>query len=178
MLEGIILLFAGVLLAGFMPSYFFFGILLIIAGIVVLATLPKVAADSKQAAENEPVGVIALLGSIGLGLCTLFAVAWSAIGGGYPHEGGFQIAFLLFPLPIGIFALLGLFLSILVIRGVSSRKLWFILMAYWIVLIPFSLSWSFFFGGFIFILIYPVTCILYFLSDRPKQYFHVTAEQP
>ncbi len=146
----------------------------VVIGIMLLAFLPKGTTNSRQPAGMESIGVIALLGSIGLGFCSLFAVAWSAIGGGYPHEGEVPLVFFLFPLSIGIFALSGLFLSILVLRGVSSKKLWYILMAYWILLIPFSLFWSFFsFGGFILIPIYPVLCIAYFSTDKPKQYFHL-----
>ena len=145
LLLGIILFFSGVLLACFISSSFFFGILLIMASLVVLATLPTGAKEMQQPAKMEFIGVIALLGSMGLGFCSLFALAFSAIGGGYPHEGGFLATFLIFPVPIGIFALLGLFLSIVVIRGISSKKLWYILMAYWISLIPFTLFWSVFF---------------------------------
>ena len=143
-------------------------------GLVLLAFVPKTPTDSQQQERMEHIGVIALLASIGLGFCSLFAVAFSAIGGGYPHEGGFSVASLLFPLPIGIFALLGLFLSIVVLRGVSSKKLWYILMTYWISLIPFSIFWSLFFSGFMLILIYPVPCIVYFTTDKPRQYFHLS----
>ena len=178
LLLGIILFFSGVLLACFISSSFFFGILLIMASLVVLATIPKGAKELQQPTKMEFIGVIALLGSMGLGFCSLFALAFSAIGGGYPHEGGFIATFLIFPVPIGIFALLGLFLSIVVIRGISSKKLWYILMAYWISLIPFTLFWSVFFRGFTLILIYPVLCIAYFLTDKPRRYFHLTAEEP
>jgi MFS family permease len=178
LLLGIVLLFAGVLLACFMSSYFFFGILLVMASLVVLATLPKGAEELQQPAKMESIGVIALVGSMGLGFCSLFALAFSAVGGGYPNEGGYLFTFLIFPFSIGIFALLGLFLSIVVIRGVSSKKLWYVLMAYWIALVPFALFWSRLFFGFMLILIYPVLCIAYFLTDKPRQYFHLTAEEP
>jgi hypothetical protein len=188
LLLGAILLFVGVLLSYFVLSYFFFGILLVIAGLVLLAALPEGATDLRKPVGVAIVGVFALLGSMGLSYFSLFTVTALSIGN-QPFLGLLFSLFVWYYLPVGVFALSSLFLSIVILRGVSSKHLWYALMAYWILLLGYSLFRDFTtnaFGAlgsvfpiwFFSTTVYPAVCIAYFLTKKPRQYFHLIAEQP
>jgi hypothetical protein len=187
LLLGAILLFAGVLLSYFILSYFFFGILLVIAGLVLLATLPEGATDLRPVGVTA-VGVFALLGSMGLSLFSLYTITALTIGG-QPFWGLLFSLFVWYYIPVGVFALSSLFFSIVILRGVSSKHLRHALMAYWILLLGYSLFRDFTtnaFGAlgsvfpmwFFSTTVYPAVCIAYFLTKKPRQYFHLIAGQP
>jgi hypothetical protein len=189
---GIALFLAGIFLL-FYQWYVMitFSLLLIVAGLLLLATLThSKATDLKKPAGVTVVGVFALLGSIGLGLLSYFAVILASVGfSSSPSDYAFHV-FLSFSLPLAVFALVGLFLSIVVLRGLASKYLWYILMAYWASLLAFSSAWVFTsFGNIgspsltiyslaIFVLptyVYTASCIAYFSAKKTRQYFHLIA---
>jgi uncharacterized membrane protein len=136
------------------------------------------------------VGVLVLLGSFVLGLLSYLGFIWSVMGG-YPSFGIEPNAWSLFIFSI-FFALAGLSLSIVVFQNVSSKYLWRALMAYWISLIVIafiqdstnSLVINYIRVAPIFPIWYlptyviPIGCIAYFLTKKPRQYYHLIAEQP
>ena len=188
LLLGAILLFVGILLPCFKLSYFFYGTLLIIAGLVLLATLPEGSTDLRKPAGVAIVGVFALLGSMGLSYFSLFGISGLTIGGEGFSSGLLFTVFFWYYFPMSVFALSSLFLSIVILRGVSSKYLWYALMAYWILLFSYSLFRDFTANAFGVLgsvlpmwlfstTIYPAVCIAYFLTKKPRQYFHLIAGQ-
>jgi hypothetical protein len=193
LLLGGILLFTGVLLPYFIISYFFFGILLITAGLVLLATLPERATDLRKPVGVTAIGVFALFGSMGLSFFSLYTISALTIGGIggsiSPYSGLLFSVFVWHYLPVGVFALSSLFFSIVILRGVSSKHLWYALMTYWILLLGYSLFRDFTTNalgalGSVFSIwlfsttVYPAVSIAYFLTKKPRQYFHLTTGQP
>lgn len=130
------------------------------------------------------VGYIALFGSVALGL-----LAWiGSFAGGVGMAGntsGIPLRVLWLVASFSVFALVGLCLSIAVLRGWSSKYLWYALMVYWISLLAFSfvrdltnfenIAWNIMDLGFATLIlptyVYSACCIGYFLSRKPRQYF-------
>lgn len=190
--SGVALFLAGIFLLFYHWSFMIvFSLPLIVAGLLLLATLAHgKATDLKKPAGVTVVGVFALLGSIGLGLLSYFAVILASVGFSSSPSDYTLHVFLSFSVPLAVFALSGLFLSIVVLRGLASKYLWYILMAYWASLLAFSSAWVFSSFGIIgspsltiyslgiFVLptyVYSVSCIAYFSTKKPRQYFHLIA---
>ena len=186
---GATLLLSGIFVLVFMRWLEIVGIPVVIAGLVLLATVPKGTTDLKKPTAVTLVGVFTLIGSIGLGLLASVVVMFEAIGSS-PWGPGMALNTWLVLLSLGIFSLSGLFLSIVILQGVSSKYLWFALMAYWISIIAFSFirdlndpykGLSFFLGVPRFVIwnlptyICPSVCIVYFLTKKIRQYFHLIA---
>lgn len=194
MLVGAALLLTGILLFVISRHLLIFSILLGLAGLILLATLAHgKTTDLRKPTGVTAVGVFVLLCSIGLGYFIFMIIALSGIGSfGYSSAGISAISegTSLFILSLTVFALSGLLLSIIVLRGLSSKYLWYCLMAYWISLLAYSFvrdftSLDYYAQSFwlpylpIFLLptyIYPAICIAYFLTKKPRQYFHLIGE--
>jgi hypothetical protein len=189
---GAALFLAGIFLLLYQWNFMIiFSLPLIVSGLLLLATLAHgKTTDLKKPAGVTIAGAFALLSSIGLGLLSYFAVILASVGfSSSPSDYAFHV-FSSFSLPLAVLALSGLFLSIVVLRGLSSKYLWYILMAYWISLLAFSSAWVFTsFGSIgspsltiyslaIFVLptyVYTASCIAYFSTKKPRQYFHLIA---
>jgi hypothetical protein len=129
------------------------------------------------------VGYIALFGSIGLGMLAWITAVVAGIGW-YGHTG-IPTRVLWLSTSLAILALVGLILSIAILRGLSSKYLWYALLVYWVSLLVFFLARDL--TNFeniarmitdiivdILVLppyIYSVSCIAYFLTKKPRQYF-------
>jgi len=188
---GASLLFSGIVLYALYGHHvLILSIPLGLAGLVLLATVAQgKRPDLRKPAGVTAIGVFALLGSTGLGYYVYLASALSGIGSfGFASAGTFGISTAaLFMSSLTVFAFSGLVLSILVLRGVSSKYLWYAMMMYWISLLAFSfvrdvVSLDYYLRGFwlpsflVFFLptyIYPAICIVYFLTKKPRQYFHL-----
>jgi len=137
------------------------------------------------------VGVINLIFSIGLGGFSLFVLGLSRQG--WLFNGH---AFGLYDKVIVAswtgFAAPGFVLSAMLLIGFSSKRLWYALMSFWVLLLVFWLGIDFtaYFGSLSSIfqrisesssvlifgpIVYSACCIVYFLTKGPKQYFHFSA---
>jgi len=161
-----------------------------IAGLALLATLaPIKTTDLKKPAGVDAIGLFTFLFSVGLGFLSYVAWAIAGVGLGTAYSGITSVTSL-FILSYVVFALAGLLLSILVLRGLSLKHMWHILMAYWILLLAYSCVRDFInfyyytrsfwlpstFFYYLPTYVYPAVCIPYFLTKKPRQYFRLISE--
>jgi hypothetical protein len=164
-----------------------FSIPIIIAAVIVLGTSFK----AETLPAERPIGVIVagyifLFGSIALGLRGYMQGILSGVGmAGLNWEPSAYFKWTL--MLTAVFAFAGLFLSIIVIRGVSSKYVWYALMAYWSSFLIFSLARDLSnlenvvrnAGSSVFYIlvlppyVYGITCATYFLTNKPRKYFHI-----
>jgi hypothetical protein len=137
---------------------------------------------------RRPIGLtivacLTLLSSVALAflLLTVWAVSVVGMGGGIPLTVQYMPYYLSWLLPIFAFVF-----SVGILGGITSRYLWYGLVVFWIILVLFFVEcyasmeiWhyvGYFEFGVLFMLfpfIYPVGCLVYFLTSTPKEYFHV-----
>jgi len=167
-LAGILLLFYG----GVQSPVF--SLPLIVAGLVLLATVPHGNARYERPLGVRIVGFLVLLDALaftalGLTVGTLSVMEQMGLGS--------------YATSLAILALAGLCLSIVVLRGVSSKSLWFALMTYWVSILAFSFILDFivtsytiniiFYVKFFPTYVYAAICFVYFLTEKPREYFRV-----
>ena len=161
-----------------------------ILGLVLLPTLtPIKTKDFKKPAGVDAIGLFTFLFSLGLGFLSSMALALASVGFSTGPSGISEFTSL-FILSYWVFALAGLLLSILVLRGLSSKHLWYILMTYWILLLAYSFARdfasfyyyarSFWLPSFLIYClptyVYPAICIPAFLTKKLRHHFHLISE--
>ena len=157
-----------------------------ILGLVLLPTLAPIKTKGfKKPTGVDAIGLFTFLFSLVLVWLSYMVLALASVGFSTGPSGISEFTSL-FILSYRVFALTGLLLSILVLRGLSSKHLWYVLMAYWILLLAYSFvrdfasvyyyARSFWLPSFLIYClptyVYPTICIPYFLTKKPKQYFH------
>lgn len=187
---GAALVLASIILTVAGRCHYSFTIPLGILGLVLLPTLaPIKTTDLKKPAGVDAIGLFTFLSSLGLGYLSIMAIALANVGFSTGPSGISETTSMLV-LSYWVFALAGLLLSILVLRGLSSKHLWYVLMAYWILFLAYSFvrdfAWfhyyarSFWLPTFLIYClptyVYPAICIPYFLTKKPRQYFHLIGE--
>ncbi|MGA3060901.1 MAG: hypothetical protein ABSD92_11095 [Candidatus Bathyarchaeia archaeon] len=129
------------------------------------------------------VGFFSLFASVGL--AAFAALVYGASDSLAQYGYAFPIAFKLIIASWVVFALAGIVLSSMLLGGFSSKRLWFAFLSYWILLLAFwvgfdlrdlSGTWRAVTYGFaveIFgPIVYSACGIAYFLTRKPKRYFH------
>jgi hypothetical protein len=171
---GLALLFSGILLIIYRGSQLLvLGTPLVVAGLVLLTTVPHGKKKDEMPSGVAAVGVLAFFASMAFTFVGIIQGELSLRA--FTSSVGWYLAVL------GVLALAGLSLSILVIRGVSSKYLWFALMGYWISMLFFSFIRDFILMGYLvgtpfypFLFptyVYAASGIIYFLTKKPRQYY-------
>ena len=129
-------------------------------------------------------GFLTLFASIGLLFFAAFAyqLTTNGIQSGIPFT---LFEKLLFSFWVG-FAVAGLALSVPLLAGINSKRLWYALMSYWFSILIFWLwfifrdisgTWRGITAGLYSVILgplaYSICCIAYFLTKNPKRYFHL-----
>ncbi len=173
---GLVLFFSGVLLVVYGGAQLLvLSTPLIVAGLMLLATVPRGKKRDEMPNGVAAVGVVAFFASIALAFVGTIQGELSLRA--FTSSVGWYLTVL------GVLALAGLCLSILVIRGVSSKYLWFALIGYWISMLFFSFIRDFVVMNYIVgtpfypllfpTYVYAAGCIIYFLTKKPRQYFQL-----
>jgi hypothetical protein len=128
--------------------------------------------------QIKHVAVIGFINAFLLGLTGIFLYGISNLASRYGNFV-FSLSDKLLYISIACLGLVSFVLSLILVMGLSSKRLWRVLMSYWFLLIAFFLILDLsnpnvikpFIGGFILPPLFSAGCIIYGFGFRVKQYF-------